>query len=54
MDVIAEIEVLESDVLVVVNFTTSWNPNCLQIAPKFEKLAKEMENIAVFVKIDVD
>ena len=37
----------------VVDFTATWRGPCQRIAPVFEKLATEMEDV-LFVKVDVD
>jgi len=40
--------------LVVVDFTATWCPPCQRIAPKFEAMARDFSNLAIFVKVDVD
>ena len=47
-------ETLQSDKLVVVDFTATWCPPCQRIAPKFAELAESLGEAAVLVKVDVD
>ena len=44
---------LKNDKLVVIDFTATWCPPCKMIAPKFEAMAEEFTDAALF-KIDVD
>ena len=47
-------ETLQSEKLVVVDFTATWCPPCQRIAPKFAELAESLGEAAVLVKVDVD
>ena len=47
-------ETLQSDKLVVVDFTATWCPPCQMIGPKFVALAEELGEDVVMVKVDVD
>ena len=44
---------IQENALVVVDFTASWCGPCRFIAPKFEEMSHEFEQV-VFVKVDVD
>ena len=47
-------ELLQSDKLVVVDFTATWCPPCQMIAPKFAEHADVVKDYAELVKVDVD
>ena len=42
------------DKLVVLDFTATWCGPCQRIAPVYEKMADELEEVAVLAKVDVD
>ena len=48
-----DVEVLESDKPVVVDFTAAWCAPCRVMGPVLEELATEREDVR-FVKLDVD
>ena len=48
-----DVEVLESDKPVVVDFTAAWCAPCRVMGPVLEELAAEREDVR-FVKLDVD
>lgn len=53
---LAELETIleiSGDAIVCVEFTAAWCAPCQQIAPAFEALSLELENVA-FLKVDVD
>ena len=45
--------ILQSNPLVVVDFTATWCGPCKVVAPKFEALGEKYKDV-VFVKIDID
>lgn len=47
-------EVLQSDLLVLVDFYADWCPPCQMIAPSLDSLAEEFAGKAKIVKINVD
>ena len=47
-------QLVKGDKLVVVDFTATWCPPCMSIAPKFAQLAQKIGDAAIFVKVDVD
>ena len=47
-------EVIQSDVLVLVDFWTTWCGPCKMIAPILEEVAEEMGDRIKIVKVDVD
>ena len=49
-----EVEVLQSDKVVLVDFWAAWCGPCRMVAPIVEELAKELEGKAVVGKLDVD
>ena len=46
-------EVLRADKTVVVDFFATWCPPCQRLAPVFESVAGELQDLK-FVKIDID
>jgi thioredoxin 1 len=46
--------VLESESLVVVDFTATWCGPCRKVAPLLEQLATEYQNQIKVVKVDID
>ncbi|MGG0550352.1 thioredoxin family protein [Priestia megaterium] len=46
-------EVIDSNKICVVKFGVSWSGPCKQIAPVFNNVSKNMENVT-FVDVDVD
>lgn len=42
------------DKLVVIDYTASWCGPCRSIAPEFERLSSLYDEVAIFVKVDVD
>jgi len=49
-----EVEVLQSDKVVLVDFWAAWCGPCRMVAPIVEELATELEGKAVIGKLDVD
>jgi len=49
-----EVEVLQSDKVVLVDFWAAWCGPCRMVAPIVEELASELEGKAVIGKVDVD
>ena len=49
-----EVEVLQSDKVVLVDFWAAWCGPCRMVAPIVEELATELEGKAVVGKLDVD
>ncbi len=49
-----EVEVLQSDKVVLVDFWAAWCGPCRMVAPIVEELAAELEGKAVIGKLDVD
>jgi len=49
-----EVEVLQSDKVVLVDFWAAWCGPCRMVGPIVEELAKEYEGKAVVGKVDVD
>ena len=49
-----QVEVLEADELVLVDFTAAWCGPCQMMAPVIEELAKEYEGKVKIGKLDVD
>ncbi len=49
-----EVEVLQSDKVVLVDFWAAWCGPCRMVAPIVEELAIELEGKAVVGKLDVD
>ena len=49
-----DLEVLNSDKPVLVDFWAAWCGPCRMLAPVFEEVAKRYEGKAIFVKVDVD
>lgn len=49
-----QVEVVEAEKPVVVDFWAGWCAPCRMMGPIFERLAEEFEDRAKFVKIDVD
>jgi len=49
-----EVEVLQSDKVVLVDFWAAWCGPCRMVAPIVEELAVELEGKAVVGKLDVD
>jgi len=49
-----EVEVLQSDKVVLVDFWAAWCGPCRMVAPIVEELAGEYEGKAVIAKVDVD
>lgn len=49
-----EVEVLQSDKVVLVDFWAAWCGPCRMVAPIVEELAKDYEGRAVVAKVDVD
>ena len=47
-------EVLESDLVVLVDFGADWCPPCRAISPLIDTLAEEYEGKAKIAKLDVD
>ena len=54
MDNAFQVEVLEADVPVVVDFGAEWCHPCKQLDPVVEELAKEWDGKVKFLKIDAD
>ena len=51
----AELEALiQKDPVVIIDWTASWCGPCKAIAPKFKKMAETFQDVATFVKIDID
>jgi len=49
-----EVEVLQSDKVVLVDFWAAWCGPCRMVAPIVEELANDLEGKAVVGKLDVD
>ena len=49
-----EVEVLQSDKVVLVDFWAAWCGPCRMVAPIVEELAADLEGKAVIGKLDVD
>jgi len=49
-----EVEVLQSDKVVLVDFWAAWCGPCRMVAPIVEELASDLEGKAVVGKLDVD
>jgi len=49
-----EVEVLQSDKPVVVDFWATWCGPCIMMAPVIEELATDYDGKAVIAKLDVD
>lgn len=49
-----EVEVLQSDKPVLVDFTATWCGPCKMLAPLIEQLAREWDGRAKVAKLDVD
>lgn len=49
-----EVEVLQSDKVVLVDFWAAWCGPCRMVAPIVEELASDLEGKAVIGKLDVD
>lgn len=47
-------EIIKKDPVVIIDWTASWCGPCKAIAPKFKKLSEVFQDVATFVKIDID